>query len=258
MVDEQDVVTFTCLGLTEREAKIYIALVSLGPSSVKSISKISTVARQDIYRVLTKLQSKGLVEERVSAPQTFKAIPVARAVNLLIQAKSTEIDAAISRKNDLIKKYENKEKILASEEPQFTLLAGKGNIMANTREKHEMARESISFAGPCEAFIAYFFSVEESLQKAKTNNVKIKVIVRKPENDRTKEKIRLFLQRFPNISLKYSATTPFLVSIHDKKVCTYSFFDSQFNLSEVKILRSTNTSFIELIQDYFDNLWNEL
>ncbi len=258
MYDESDVAALTCLGLTEREAKVYLSLVSLGPSSIKSISKASTVARQDTYRVITKLHSKGLVEEIVSAPSTFEAIPLPRAAEILVQAKSSEIDAAISLKNELIKKYENKEKISAFEEPEFMLVAGKGNIIANTRLKHEMAKRSISFAGPWEAFIAYFFSVEESMQKAKSGNVDIKVILSKPENNQIKEKIQLFLLRFPNISLKYSTKTPFLVSIHDKKVCTYSLFNNPFNLSEVKILRSTNTSFIELIQNYFDNLWSEV
>lgn len=137
-------------------------------------------------------------------------------------------------------------------------MGGKGNIISIAEHRHEMAKESISFAGPWEAFMTYYYSLEEAMQKAKNSNVKIRAIVSKPENDQIKEKIQVFLQRFPNISLKYSATTPFLVSVHDKKVCTYSLFNSHFNLSEVKILRSTNTSFIELIQDYFDNLWSEL
>jgi HTH-type transcriptional regulator, sugar sensing transcriptional regulator len=258
MIDEDDVTTLKCLGLSEREAKVYLSLVSLGSSSVKLISKNSTVARQDTYRVISKLYTRGLVEEIISMPLTFKAIPVPRAVDILFQAKSGEIDSAISRKNELIKKYQNKEEILAFEEPEFTLVAGRGNIMANTREKHEMAKESISFAGPWEAFIAYFFSVEESLQKPMSNKVKIRVIVSKPESDQIKEKIRVFLQKFPNVILKYSNDTPFLVSVHDKKVCTYSLFNSHFNLSDVKILRSTNKSFIELILNYFDNLWSKL
>jgi HTH-type transcriptional regulator, sugar sensing transcriptional regulator len=49
------------IGLTENEAIIYFAMVSLGPASVLKISRSSGVKRTTIYSVIDSLKEKGLV-----------------------------------------------------------------------------------------------------------------------------------------------------------------------------------------------------
>ena len=49
------------IGLTEGEAKVYEALLSLGPSTVGPIVKRSGVAYSNIYEILHRLSEKGLV-----------------------------------------------------------------------------------------------------------------------------------------------------------------------------------------------------
>jgi sugar-specific transcriptional regulator TrmB len=54
-------IELTKLGLTEGEAKVYLALLKLGSSTVGPIVKKSKVAYSNIYEVLERLISKGLV-----------------------------------------------------------------------------------------------------------------------------------------------------------------------------------------------------
>lgn len=51
------------LGLKEKEAKIYLAGLELGPSSVLSISKKAGVTRPTTYELIKNLAQKGLYEE---------------------------------------------------------------------------------------------------------------------------------------------------------------------------------------------------
>ena len=60
--NEENIKTLIDLGLTGAQAKIYIALLYLGPTSTKEISRASKVARPDVYRALTELQESGIVE----------------------------------------------------------------------------------------------------------------------------------------------------------------------------------------------------
>ena len=49
------------LGLTQGEAKVYLALVELGTSTVGPITKKANVAYSNVYEILNRLQGKGLV-----------------------------------------------------------------------------------------------------------------------------------------------------------------------------------------------------
>ena len=61
--NEQDVENLVAIGLTITQAKVYLTLAHLGTAKAKAIWKDSEVARQDIYRVLSELEQKTLVEK---------------------------------------------------------------------------------------------------------------------------------------------------------------------------------------------------
>lgn len=63
-------------GLTRNQAKVYIATAQLGLSSVGQISKLSKVRREDVYRVLPKLEKKGLIEKLLGTPTKIRATPI--------------------------------------------------------------------------------------------------------------------------------------------------------------------------------------
>jgi len=48
------------LGLTDKEASVYVALLELGPASVQDIAKGSGVVRTTVYDIVKDLQSRGL------------------------------------------------------------------------------------------------------------------------------------------------------------------------------------------------------
>ncbi|MBU2541991.1 TrmB family transcriptional regulator [Patescibacteria group bacterium] len=49
------------LGFSDKEAKIYLALLRLGPSSVRKLAEISEINRGTAYDILKSLQDKGIV-----------------------------------------------------------------------------------------------------------------------------------------------------------------------------------------------------
>ena len=49
------------LGLSFVQAKIYLVLVGLGEADVKTVSLVSSVSRQEVYRVMPQLLEAGLV-----------------------------------------------------------------------------------------------------------------------------------------------------------------------------------------------------
>ena len=49
------------IGLNEREAKVYLAALELGPSPVQKIAQRAGIPRATVYLVLDDLRSKGFV-----------------------------------------------------------------------------------------------------------------------------------------------------------------------------------------------------
>ncbi|MEE9323835.1 MAG: helix-turn-helix domain-containing protein [Candidatus Aenigmarchaeota archaeon] len=63
------------IGLTEGEAKIYVALLELGPSSVGPVRKRTKISHSNIYEILERLIKKGIVTIIIkNNVRTFRAV----------------------------------------------------------------------------------------------------------------------------------------------------------------------------------------
>lgn len=72
------------LGLTLTQARVYVVLLSLGPSSARTISEVSGLPREDTYRMLRELRTFGLVEVIMAKPSVFSAVDPKVAMNALV------------------------------------------------------------------------------------------------------------------------------------------------------------------------------
>ncbi len=72
------------IGLTEGEAKVYLALSELGSSTVGPIVKKSHVAYSNIYDILNRLIDKGIVSFIIkNKTKYFRAAPPANLIDFL-------------------------------------------------------------------------------------------------------------------------------------------------------------------------------
>ena len=75
------------LGLTLKQARVYLALSRSRILKISEISRISNVVRPDLYKTLSKLQQLGLVERIIQTPIAYSAIPIEEGVSLLLENK---------------------------------------------------------------------------------------------------------------------------------------------------------------------------
>ncbi|MFA5020940.1 MAG: helix-turn-helix domain-containing protein [Patescibacteria group bacterium] len=59
------------IGLTDKEAKVYLAALSLGPGKVKEIAQSAGVKRTTAYSILEALKAKGLIRVELAGWKTF-------------------------------------------------------------------------------------------------------------------------------------------------------------------------------------------
>ena len=62
-------------GLREYQAKIHAALVSVGPTGVTEVSRLSGVPRNKVYEAMDALKERGMVELQPGRPLILRAVP---------------------------------------------------------------------------------------------------------------------------------------------------------------------------------------
>jgi DNA-binding MarR family transcriptional regulator len=111
-------------GFTVNQAKVYLCIVQSGKTYVSQISKCTLLHRQDIYKLLPKLEKMELITRTLDNPVMIEALPVERALERLIKKEQEANDkriALLQRNLSEIAEEINQQPKIAKE-TRFTLL----------------------------------------------------------------------------------------------------------------------------------------
>jgi sugar-specific transcriptional regulator TrmB len=100
------------VGLTEKQAKVYVAALFLGPSAVQRIGEQAEVNRATTYVILAELAEIGLVSETIEGKKTLFVAEPPEAIERYLNSFEQEITA---RKAELKKSLKGLKDISRSE-----------------------------------------------------------------------------------------------------------------------------------------------
>ncbi|MGA3290925.1 MAG: helix-turn-helix domain-containing protein [Candidatus Bathyarchaeia archaeon] len=245
----------TQLGLSHRQAKVYLALLISGMSTAKTISQVSKVPRQDVYTVVATLEKMGLCEKAITKPVKFIVTPIKESLDILMQHKTAEYDELQIRTRNLLQKlsHYHRETAYQEETAQFLLFSERQARVLRIEEAINNAATAVdSFTTP-EIFRQVIVSSEEVLKKAARRGVKFRYLM---ENTKDKElplEIHKILLDNPRFEIRY--TTPPIptaaVLIDQKEI----FFGTTIDFQRAKYLWSDNAYFVGVIQNHFELIW---
>ena len=78
------------LGLSGSQAKVYLALLKNGTSSVREVAKTASISRPDTYRSIISLEELGIVERIITNPTKFKPLPLKETLSILVSQKEKQ------------------------------------------------------------------------------------------------------------------------------------------------------------------------
>jgi sugar-specific transcriptional regulator TrmB len=257
LVKQEDTQILKKLGLTGSQARVYLALVKLDKANARTLWNASKVARQDIYRILTELREIGLLEKILEAPTEFRAVPLEDSVSILIERKTKAILSLQKDADKLIQKFkENKQKKAPEEEAQYVLVPEREALTRRLKKAIETSQESVDIISSLKTFAQLFFVLSEEFKKALRKGVKIRLITDEPENANSLPEILQTLLKNPNFKLKtVRYPLSMRLGIHDKKEIFMAHFPTRDALDS-PALWSTNISFAEIVQGFFETIWN--
>jgi sugar-specific transcriptional regulator TrmB len=92
-VDEA-VASLERLGLTEYEARVFIALQQLGSGTAREVHRVADVPRSQVYSAAEGLEEHGLVEVQQSSPMRYRPVSIEEARSTLTERFEREQERA--------------------------------------------------------------------------------------------------------------------------------------------------------------------
>ena len=257
MKNWERLVTLKELGLTNNQARTYLALLQAGPTTAKELAKTSKIARPDIYRILPALEKEGLVEKLMTRPASFEAVPPVYVLPTLLKHKTTK-QYALKKKtkqllSDLRNNHSKKEGL--GTDTEFTIVPGKEVVVQRLRSSILESQMSVSVVTSNKRFSAAILEFASAYQKALEKGVKIRIATDYHAVTTTALKVLQTLSKDTRFEVRYFDASPAaIVGIFDNKEAFVSM-SSTAQLAEAPAIWSNNLSFIALVQDYFENKW---
>jgi len=251
--EEQPIAILTNLGLTHREAKIYLSLNRLGQATIKEISVASHMDRPNIYGVIAQLQKLNLIEQMLTTPIVYKAVPMDQGIEMLLDRKKHELTDLSKETKKLLKTYRDHQKEQLQEECKLAIIPKK--VPAQKKfdelfESTENLNHAICYWPDPSSVLSWDYPKWKKLLK---RNVEIQLIVYIP-TDKDLPKKAQELTKNPLFKIRYLDSPPKIsLTIHDQKKAFLSTSLSQ----DSSFLWVNNSDFVAFFHDYFEMLWQK-
>ncbi len=245
------------LGLSGRQARVYLALLRTGDAKVRSVAALTTIDRQEVYRVLDGLQQLGLVQQNVTVPASYSAVPIEDAVRLLLEDRHGELQFVSQRAERLIKKLNQTQRFplaAVALKPCFGVVVerdgGKRYLKATQDCQH-----SIEVVASWPRFRKLCFLLETPLKAALKRGVALRVVAEKPPNHNLPKWVIESVSKYPNFQLKILLNAPAAAIVTFDEAQTAFAFNISTGLIRGPTLWTANPHLVAVCRSYFNEVW---
>jgi sugar-specific transcriptional regulator TrmB len=261
LIPERHLEILAELGLTQMEAKVYTVLLYLKSATARNVHRESNIARQDVYRILSDLQEKGLIEKVIARPAKFRPISAKDAISTLLQRK-------IEHNRQLRKKAKQAFSNLEincvktehlDENVNFILLSKSetnptGHIDRIGKAVDDALKNVMGLI-TFQLFMKVKLMDESIWKKAVKKGIKFKFIISGNSDEKEKLALHPMLKNTENFKIRWTPKLPHAtVLLVDEKEA----FCRTGITAESPVLWSTEPSFVAMIKDYLNTKWQAL
>lgn len=249
------------LGLTYQESVVYSELVAMGPSHARRISERAHLPREDSYRVLKRLEAKGLVEVHLDKPAVFAAIEPRAAVRSFISKVDARSHDLKQKAYDLGVRLERIKGTAARYEEESARVHTSVVIIAGRRVFAELER----LIGECQTQYAgaipavSFLTVQgnaflENLVAAQKRGVDVRVIT--CFTPKIIESVRKYSR---NIEIRHNdeMSRGIRFSILDEAKVTLALAEPTRSQEDARMMCSTIPTLARELAFHFEQMWSE-
>ncbi|MBI2185026.1 MAG: hypothetical protein HYU39_08730 [Thaumarchaeota archaeon] len=242
-------------GLQSNETKAYITLALRGPKKASDLAKACELSRMDTYRILRRLESKGLVETVLHKPMRFAAVPPEKAFDILIGTAKERISILEQEKKRLFELWNSiPREPLDFEDERFRILWGRVEFFSTVKRICSSSIRQICILTTRNGLSRlYHGGLDDLLQTL--NGIDVKILAEVDHGNLEA------VERFASItSLRHvKPTSAQFVIVDDSGIVVNMALDDSTILSSENdtSLWTNSRGYIGLMQRLFDKLWVE-
>jgi sugar-specific transcriptional regulator TrmB len=171
--------SFSRFGLSKNEAKVYVYLAKFGEQKAHKVSRSLSLHRTETYKILKRLEEKGLAIRILEKPIKFAAVPVDRALENLIQEKKQRVMHLEEEKRKVLSSWDvfsvpTKDSEVYDEFIQ--VLKGRNQIHIKVNEIIENAKDEVLIAASDENLLQMFYSGALDDLAEKSSKIEIRLL----------------------------------------------------------------------------------
>jgi sugar-specific transcriptional regulator TrmB len=247
-------------GLLKNEIKVYLYLARAGEKKAGEIAEAISLHRTETYRILRDLEKKGIIFSIFEKPLKFTAIPLDKAIDLLVDVQKIRIRLLEKEKPSLVNLWLSipQPKIEKTKKELFQMLEGEQQVILKAEELLEKTEREFQLFAPDNYLSQLYYSDFTDKLKGKLNKIDVTLLTEKfPKSLYFMEQMNWPKENCRTVDASDHSDLPcFMIS--DKKELLIAFHDSDVanEIGDKKKFRTvalwTNyTAFISTLQMLF-------
>jgi sugar-specific transcriptional regulator TrmB len=240
------------LGLTQNQAKVYLALIKFENSTAKAISTASSLAACDIYRAIAELQKLGLIETLIATPKLFRAIPPSDAVRILFKMKEKQVQDLKLKANQFLENI-HLEKTEETETSKMALIPSGHRATQFVTPKLIGTKKHLDAVQTDTLFRNFIGNSIDELKALAKKNVEMRFVIESKNGLETPNEDLQELLSYANVKVRFAKNKlPACILLHDD---TDVLVSTSIDTTHTPSYWSNNACVIAIVQSYFDTTW---
>jgi len=170
--------TLSRFGLLKNEIKVYLHLARVGEKKAGEIAEAINLHRTETYRILRDLEKKGILFSVFEKPLKFTAVPLDKAIDLLVDAQKMRIKMLEREKASVVELWLSmpQPKVEKVKKELFQMLEGEQQVILKADELLEKTEKEFQIFAPDEHLAQLYYSDFTDKLKKKQEKLNITLL----------------------------------------------------------------------------------
>ena len=171
--------TLSRFGLLKNEIKVYLYLARSGEKKASEIAEAISLHRTETYRILRDLEKKGILFSVFEKPLKFTAVPLDKAIDVLVNAQKMRIKLLEKEKDNLVELWLSipQPQVQKEKKELFQMLQGEQQVALKAAELLEKTQKEIQIFAPDYYLAQLYYTDFTDKLKNKMSEIDITLLV---------------------------------------------------------------------------------
>lgn len=170
--------TLSRFGLLRNEIRVYMHLARTGEMKAGEIAEAISLHRTETYRILRDLEKRGVVFSVFEKPLKFTAVPLEKAIDLLVDAQKIRIKLLEQEKENVVKLWQSmpQPKAASVKKELFQMLEGEQQVIMKANELLGKCEKEFQVFAPADYLAQLYYSDFSDKLRREADKVEITLV----------------------------------------------------------------------------------